>query len=118
VALGEALFFDKELSGNRDIACATCHHPWLHGGDGLSLPVGTGGEGLGPDRYLGEGRQYVPRHSPEIENAVLGRPRRRLADRGTRVARRGGPPPRTSRCAGRTGPVPADLQRRDARRPR
>jgi cytochrome c peroxidase len=68
VRLGEALFFDKELSGNRDIACATCHHPLLHGGDGLSLPVGTGGEGLGPDRYLGEGRQYVPRHSPEIFN--------------------------------------------------
>ena len=25
VALGRALFFDKILSGNRDIACATCH---------------------------------------------------------------------------------------------
>jgi cytochrome c peroxidase len=68
VDLGEALFCDKELSGNRDIACATCHHPLLHGGDGLSLPIGTGGEGFGPDRYLGEGRQYAPRHSPEIFN--------------------------------------------------
>src|SRR5688500_2490497 len=27
IALGRALFFDKELSGNRNIACATCHHP-------------------------------------------------------------------------------------------
>ncbi len=36
VDLGEALFFDKLLSGNRDISCATCHHPLLHGGDGLS----------------------------------------------------------------------------------
>lgn len=68
VQLGEALFYDKELSGNRDIACATCHHPGLHGGDGLSLPVGTGGTGLGPDRILGEGRQLVPRNSPEIFN--------------------------------------------------
>jgi mono/diheme cytochrome c family protein len=25
VELGRALFFDKILSGNRDIACATCH---------------------------------------------------------------------------------------------
>src|SRR5213596_1886032 len=25
VALGQALMFDKILSGNRDIACATCH---------------------------------------------------------------------------------------------
>jgi cytochrome c peroxidase len=68
IDLGEALFFDKDLSGNRDIACATCHHPLLHAADGLSLPVGTGGEGFGPDRYLGEGRQYAPRHSPEIFN--------------------------------------------------
>ena len=27
VALGRALFFDKVLSGNRNISCATCHHP-------------------------------------------------------------------------------------------
>jgi cytochrome c peroxidase len=25
VALGRALFFDKILSGNKDVACATCH---------------------------------------------------------------------------------------------
>ena len=39
VTLGEALFFDKLLSGNRDIACATCHHPALAtaGGSPLSL---------------------------------------------------------------------------------
>jgi len=27
VDLGQALMFDKVLSGNRDIACATCHNP-------------------------------------------------------------------------------------------
>ena len=68
VRLGEALFFDKELSGNRDIACATCHHPTEHGSDGLSLPVGTGGVGLGPSRVLGHDREFVPRNSPEIFN--------------------------------------------------
>ncbi len=68
VRLGEALFFDKELSGNRDIACATCHHPSEHGSDGLSLPVGTGGVGLGPERLLGHDREFVPRNSPEIFN--------------------------------------------------
>ncbi len=68
VRLGEALFFDKELSGNRDVACATCHHPMEHSADGLSLSVGTGGEGLGTSRRLGEGRRLVPRHSPEIFN--------------------------------------------------
>jgi cytochrome c peroxidase len=68
IRLGEALFFDKELSGNRDVACATCHHPLEHSADGLSLSVGTGGEGMGSRRRLGEGRQLVPRHSPEIFN--------------------------------------------------
>ena len=27
VELGRMLFFDKVLSGNRNISCATCHHP-------------------------------------------------------------------------------------------
>src|SRR3989454_4212330 len=54
VALGQALMFDKILSGNRDIACATCHAPVQHGGDGLSLAIGTGGTGLGPSRTLGD----------------------------------------------------------------
>lgn len=68
VELGEALFFDKELSGNRDIACASCHHPALASGDSLSLPIGTGGVGLGPDRILAFDRDLVPRNSPEIFN--------------------------------------------------
>ena len=50
VALGRALFFDKELAGNRDIACATCHHPSLATGDALPLSIGTGASGLGPAR--------------------------------------------------------------------
>ena len=71
VDLGQALFFDWELSGNRDIACATCHHPFLGTGDGLSLPIGTGAvvEGvLGPLRQIGAGREFVPRNAPEIFN--------------------------------------------------
>lgn len=68
VELGEALFFDKELSGNRDTACASCHHPSLASGDALSLPIGTGGVGLGPDRILALDRNLVPRNSPEIFN--------------------------------------------------
>ncbi|HSG16360.1 MAG TPA: cytochrome c peroxidase [Anaerolineae bacterium] len=66
--LGEALFFDKEISGNRDISCATCHHPLLHGGDGLALSIGTGGMGLGTARRLGDGRPLIPRNAPEIFN--------------------------------------------------
>src|SRR5678816_801582 len=35
--LGRALFFDKVLSGNRDVACATCHSPTTSTNDRLSL---------------------------------------------------------------------------------
>jgi len=66
VKLGEALFFDKELSGNRDISCATCHHPLLNTADGLSLPLGTGGVGLGPSRVRGSDREFIPRNAPDV----------------------------------------------------
>lgn len=72
VALGRALFFDKILSGNRDIACATCHHPSEALGDGLSLAVGTGGVGAGSARAPGRGREFVPRHAPSLLNSGLG----------------------------------------------
>src|SRR5213083_2486371 len=72
VALGRALMFDKVLSGNRDIACATCHQPAEHAADGLSLAIGTGGTGLGASRTLGPGRQFVPRSAPSLLNAGLG----------------------------------------------
>ncbi len=74
VALGQALMFDKILSGNRDIACATCHLPAQHAADGLSLSIGTGGTGLGPSRTLGTGREFVPRSAPSLLNAGLGLP--------------------------------------------
>ena len=40
--LGQALAFDKILSGNRDISCMTCHLPAFATGDGKSL-VGRSG---------------------------------------------------------------------------
>src|ERR1041385_84201 len=72
VDLGQSLFFDPVLSGNRDIACATCHHPLLHAADGLSLAIGTGGSGLGASRVLGAGRQFIPRRAPSLLNKGLG----------------------------------------------
>jgi cytochrome c peroxidase len=68
IRLGEALFWDRELGGNRDMACVTCHHPLAGTGDDLSLPVGTGGKGFRAKRLPGEGRVLVPRNAPEIFN--------------------------------------------------
>jgi len=71
-ALGQLLFYDKILSGNRNISCATCHHGLTMTGDGLALPVGEGGRGLGVTRDLGTGddaiHERVPRNSPALFN--------------------------------------------------
>lgn len=70
VALGRFLAFDKVLSGNLNISCLTCHHPMAGTGDGLSLPVGEGGEGLGVTRNTGSGadavHERVPRNAPAL----------------------------------------------------
>ncbi|HET6361910.1 MAG TPA: cytochrome c peroxidase [Gemmatimonadota bacterium] len=50
IALGRLLFFDPILGGERDVACATCHHPDLAFADGRQFSVGAGGTGLGPGR--------------------------------------------------------------------
>ena len=71
-ALGRFLFYDKILSGNQNIACATCHHHDHASSDGLSLGVGEGGVGLGPKRVFGEPgitqNRRIPRHSPTLFN--------------------------------------------------
>jgi len=72
VKLGQLLFYDKILSGNRNISCATCHHPTHFGGDGLSLGIGEGGRGIGPERTAGEGssriKRRIPRNAPALWN--------------------------------------------------
>ncbi len=69
--LGQLLFYDPILSGNRNIACATCHHPRFGTSDGLSLGMGEGGIGLGPDRVEDPDNppeQRLPRNSPALFN--------------------------------------------------
>ncbi len=72
VELGRHLFFDKVLSGNFNISCASCHHSLTDTGDGLSLPVGEGGAGLGVTRDTGTGsdavHERVPRNAPPVFN--------------------------------------------------
>ncbi|MCP4594224.1 MAG: cytochrome-c peroxidase [bacterium] len=72
VRLGQALFFDKLLSGNRNISCATCHTPLAFTGDGLSLSVGQGGTGLAQGRAapVDQGGEpiFIPRNAPEVFN--------------------------------------------------
>ncbi|MBK8207595.1 MAG: putative Ig domain-containing protein [Planctomycetes bacterium] len=70
VDLGRLLFFDKELSGNRDVACATCHHPTLGTGDKLNLSIGVGGTGgIGPGRDH-PAKVFIARNAQPILNVA------------------------------------------------
>jgi len=80
VVLGKALFWTKALSADREVACVTCHHPFLGFGDNLPLPVGVDAEfsdRLGPGRKrkktdlhqtprFGKGDAPMPRNSPTL----------------------------------------------------
>ena len=73
VHLGRLLFWDPILSGNKDTACATCHHPDFAYADGRDLSRGTGSIGLGPKRVdVSKGQiPVVKRNSPTILNVAF-----------------------------------------------
>jgi cytochrome c peroxidase len=64
VTLGQAFFFDKELSGNRNISCSTCHSPLAATSDGLSINLGEGAHGFSVSRNPGF---YPPLPSDPLE---------------------------------------------------
>ena len=72
VKIGQLLFYDKILSGNRNISCGTCHHHDHGGSDGLSLGIGEGGSGLSIARTAGTGddriRKRIPRNATSLWN--------------------------------------------------
>lgn len=73
VELGRFLFWDPILSGEKDVACATCHHPSRGYSDGRDLALGVGAKGFGIERHdLSGGRiPVVPRNVPTIINAAF-----------------------------------------------
>jgi cytochrome c peroxidase len=58
IALGRLLFWDPILSGQQDVACATCHHPDFGYAENRDLSIGVDGIGLG------HRRRFAPRVSP------------------------------------------------------
>lgn len=68
VELGRLLFWDPILSGNRDVACASCHHPDSGYAERLDLSRGVGAVGLSERR---RGGTLVKRNSMSILNVAL-----------------------------------------------
>ncbi|MGH1332157.1 MAG: cytochrome-c peroxidase [Paracoccaceae bacterium] len=69
--LGQLLFYDPILSGNRNVACASCHHPKLGTSDGLSLSFGDGGIGMGAKRRADPKnlpQERIPRNATGLFN--------------------------------------------------
>lgn len=71
IELGWRLFYDPIISGNQAVSCATCHHPDLGTSDGVSLALGDGGLGLGPERKIDPKNlpeERIPRNAPGLWN--------------------------------------------------
>lgn len=73
IARGRLLFWDPILSGPKDVACATCHHPDLGYADDRDLPIGVNGAGLGAARSFvaGTPAHVVKRNSQTLLNRCL-----------------------------------------------
>ena len=73
IELGRLLFWDPVLSGSKDVACATCHHPDFGYAEPLDLSIGVHGTGLGTARRfaIGGNLPLVKRNSQTILNVAF-----------------------------------------------
>jgi cytochrome c peroxidase len=73
VALGWLLFWDPILSGDRDVSCATCHHPQFGYSENRDLSIGVSGIGLGANRRFSPGSTIplVKRNSQTVLNVAF-----------------------------------------------
>jgi cytochrome c peroxidase len=73
IALGRLLFWDPILSGPKDVACATCHHPDFGYAENRDISIGVNGIGLGSARRFAEGNTIplVKRNSQTVLNSAF-----------------------------------------------
>ena len=73
VSLGRLLFWDPLLSGQKDVSCATCHHPDFGYAENLDLSIGANGVGLGAARTFAPGSPVRPvkRNSQTVLNSAF-----------------------------------------------
>jgi len=72
VDLGRLLFFDPILSGDKDVACATCHHPEHGYAEFRDISIGVSGKGLGSKRAFNPNSKvpFLKRNSQTILNTA------------------------------------------------
>ncbi len=73
IELGRLLFYDPVLSGGKDVACASCHHPEFGYAESLELPVGVNGRGLGERRSFNKNNDipFTKRNAPSLLNVAF-----------------------------------------------
>lgn len=73
IKLGRILFFDPILSGNKDVACATCHHPSNAFAESLDISVGVNGQGFGHKRNFRQPNDipFTKRNSQTVLNTAF-----------------------------------------------
>jgi len=86
IELGRVLFWDPILSGHKDVACATCHHPRFGYAENRDISIGVHGTGLGDQRQFAAHAvvTFVKRNSQTILNTAFNG----IDDTGTYAAAR------------------------------
>lgn len=72
VKLGKLLYYDPILSGNKDVACVSCHHPKFGYAENRDLSIGVDGLGLGHNRRFKKGTNIpiVKRNAHTVLNTA------------------------------------------------
>lgn len=73
IELGRLLFYDPILSGNKDVACASCHHPEFMYAESQEISIGVNGSGLSERRKfkLPNSIPFTKRNSQTILNTAF-----------------------------------------------
>jgi len=71
--LGKLLFYDPILSGDKEVACATCHHPNNGYAEFLDISIGPNSRGLGSKRKFNSPNDipFVKRNAQTIINTAF-----------------------------------------------
>ncbi len=73
IELGRLLFFDPILSGDKDVACATCHHPKNGYAEFRDISIGVNGKGFANKRTFNQPNTipFVKRNAHTVLNTAF-----------------------------------------------